>query len=123
MTEYLYSGCATLILFIVLLVIGKKGKVASDYIFFFWMIILFANVVTFIVISRYNYPSSRAGRVLVEFSEASVFLHGPVFLFYTLSLTSNHFNLTFKRTLHFVPFAICFILLLRGIRNGVGVSN
>jgi AraC-like DNA-binding protein len=123
MTEYVYAGCATLILFIVLLVIGKKRKVPSDYIFLFWMMILFVNVATFIVISRYNYPASKAGRVLVEFSEASVFLHGPVFMFYTLSLTSERLTFSFRQVLHFVPFLISFILLLRGIRNGVGVSN
>ena len=123
MTEYLYAGCATLILFISLLVVGKKGKGLSDYIFLAWLFILLINVATFIIIIRYNYPASFAGRVLVEFSEASVFLHGPVFLFYTLSLATTTFKLGSRQALHLIPFALCLGILISGIIFTKGVSN
>jgi len=123
MTENLYAGCATLIFFISLLVVGKKGKGLSDYIFLTWLCVLLVNVSTFIIIMRYNYPASFAGRILVEFSEASVFLHGPVFLFYTLSLVTTNFKLGFRQILHLIPFALCLGILISGIIFSKGVSN
>ncbi|MEP7109255.1 MAG: helix-turn-helix domain-containing protein [Ferruginibacter sp.] len=123
MTEYIYAGSATLILFIILLVAGKRKKGLPDRIFLTWLVILLVNVATFIVISRFNYPEFLAGRILVEFSEASVFLHGPVFLFYTLSLTTTSFNIGTRQTLHLVPFFIYFLILMVSIGNSTGVSN
>ena len=123
MTEYLYAGCATLILFIGLLVIGKKGKGLPDYIFLGWLFVLLINVTTFIVIIRYNYPASFAGRVLVELSEASVFLHGPIFLFYTLSLSTTNFKLGYRQVIHAIPFFLCLGILISGLIFGQGVSN
>ena len=123
MTEYLYAGCAMLILFISLLVAGKKEKGLSDYIFLTWLLILLVNVSTFIIIIRYNYPASFAGRILVEFSEASVFLHGPIFLFYTLSVTTTSFKVGFRQTLHLIPFALCLGILISGIILSRGVTS
>lgn len=115
MAEYLYAGCATLILFIILLVIGKKGRGVSDHIFLIWMVILLFNVATFIVVSQYNYPSFFTGKILVEFSEASVFLHGPLFLLYTQSLTVTGSQLQRKDAVHLVPFVGCFLILISTI--------
>jgi AraC-like DNA-binding protein len=123
MTEYLYTGCATLILFISLLVVAKKGKGLSDYIFLVWLFLLLVNVATFIIIILYNYPPSFGGRLLVEFSEASVFLHGPVFLFYTLSLTTTTFKLGARQVLHLIPFVLCLGILISGIIYTKGVGN
>jgi AraC-like DNA-binding protein len=123
MTEYLYAGCATLILFISMLVTGKKEKELSDYIFLGWLFMLLINVATFITIIRYNYPSSFLGKALVEFSEASVFLHGPVFLFYTLSLTAGNFKLGLRQAVHLIPFTLCLGTLISGIMFTGGVSN
>ena len=72
---------------------------------------------------RYNYPASFAGRILVEFSEASVFMHGPVFLFYTLSLATSNFKLGFRQILHLIPFAVSLGILISGIIFTNGVSN
>ena len=98
MTTYVYAGCATLLIFIILLVAGKKGKSLSDNVFLTWMVILLLNVSTFIVINRLGYPASYSLRMLVEFSEASVFIHGPLFLLYTLSLTTSAFKIKYLRT-------------------------
>jgi AraC-like DNA-binding protein len=123
MMDYLYGGCATLIIFIILLVAAKRVKVLSDYIFLCWMIILLVNVATFIVINRYDYPSSVSLRMLVEFSEASVFLHGPVFLAYTLSLTSPAIEFDLRKGIHLVPFLVCLIVLISAIKNKDGADN
>ena len=123
MTTYVYAGCATLLVFIILLVAGKKGKSLSDNVFLTWMVILLLNVSTFIIISRLGYPASYSLRMLVEFSEASVFIHGPLFLLYTLSLTSSAFKIKFRHVLHFVPFAACMIILLSAISNINGAAD
>jgi len=123
MTEYLYAGCAVLILFIGLLVIGKKGKGLPDYIFLVWLFILLVDVASFIIVSRFNYPSSIAGRFLVELSDASVFVHGPVFLFYVLSLTTTTFKLGFRQIVQLIPFVLCLGILLSGVILHNGVSD
>jgi hypothetical protein len=112
-----------LLIFIILLVTGKKGKGLSDYVFLAWMVILLLNVSTFIVINLLGYPASCPLRMLVEFSEASVFIHGPVFLLYTLSLTTPAFKLKFRHILHFVPFAACMIILVSAINNINGAAD
>ena len=123
MTEYLYTGCVTLIMFIVLLVAGKKNKMLPDYLFLSWMLLLLINVSTFIVINHYNYPGSVAGRLLVEFSDASVFLHGPLFYFYTLALTHNRFKLHFKNALHLLPLITGITILFTGIGANNGTDT
>ena len=115
MTEYLYSGTTILILFISLLIIGKKKRALSDYIFLIWLFILFINVSTFILTAKFNYPAFFAGRILVEISEASIFLHGPMFLFYTLSLSATGFRLGIRQILHLIPFAVCLFILVLGV--------
>jgi AraC-like DNA-binding protein len=123
MMDYLYGGCATLIIFIILLVGTKRLKLLSDYIFLCWMVVLLLNVATFIVINRFGYPASVSLRILVEFSEASVFLHGPVFLAYTMSLTSPAVKFDLRKAIHLVPFLVCLAVLISAIKNKDGADN
>lgn len=115
MAEYLYAGTSMLILFISLLIITKKRKALSDYIFLIWLFILFVNVVTFIVFARFGYPDFFTGKILIEITEASIFLHGPLFLFYTRSLSAPDFRLRSRHVLHIIPFAVCLLILILGI--------
>ena len=94
-----------------------------DYIFITWQLLLLLNVVTFIIISRFGYPGFLWGRLLVELSEASVFLHGPLFFFYTLSLTNTGFTINSRKLVHFLPFVICILILLPGVFSDKQVSN
>ena len=79
MVEYIYAGSVMLILFIILLVIEKKNKNISDYIFVTWLAVFLLNITTFFIVRNNIYPDNIGAKLLVEFSEASVFLHGPLF--------------------------------------------
>jgi AraC-like DNA-binding protein len=61
--------------------------------------------------------------VLVEFSDASVFVHGPLFFLYTLSLSDTRFQFERRHLSHFLPFAICLAILLPGAITGHQVPN
>jgi len=122
MTDYIYAGAATLIIFLSLLVGTKQKKELSDYIFIFWLLLLFVNSLSFIIIWRSNYPVSFAGRLIVEVSEASIFIHGPVFLFYTLSLTKAALKIKPRHLVHLIPFLVCLIILMAAIMVADGVS-
>lgn len=121
MVEYIYAGSVMLILFIILLVIEKKNKNISDYIFVTWLAVFLLNITTFFIVRNNIYPDNIGAKLLVEFSEASVFLHGPLFFLYTVSLTTASFRITPKKILHFVPFLAGFFILLAGLiyRNGI----
>lgn len=122
MTDYIYAGAATLLIFLSLLVGTKKQKALSDYIFIFWLLLLFVNSLSFIIIWRSNYPVSFAGRFIVEVSEASIFMHGPVFLFYTLSLTKADLKIKPRHLFHLIPFVFSLVMLIAAIMVADGVS-
>jgi len=122
MTDYIYAGSATLIIFLSLLIGTKQKKELSDYIFIFWLLLLFVNSLSFIIIWRCNYPVSFVGRLIVELSEASIFIHGPVFLFYTLSLTKADLKIKPRNLFHLIPFLFCLIILIAAIMVADGVS-
>ena len=114
--SYLYIGCGTLILFIISLIGGKKGKALSDYILMFWLLVFFANIFTLFLLEQNGYsPNSFSEKILFEFSEASIFLHGPFFLFYTLALTKPKFVLQSKHLVHTVLFFASFLFLVWGV--------
>jgi AraC-like DNA-binding protein len=112
MVEYLYIGTGSLILFMIALILGKARKEHSDYIFVLWLVIFLVNVISLTTIMKFGYPGSLPGRILIEFSEASVFIHGPLFWFYTLSLTEPGFQYRKQYLLHFLPFGMSYVLLL-----------
>lgn len=122
MTDYIYAGAATLIIFLSLLVGTKKRKELSDYILIFWLLLLFVNSLSFIIIWRSNYPVSFAGRFIVELSEASIFIHGPVFLFYTMSLTKAGLTIKPRHLFHLIPFLVCLLILMAAIMVADGVG-
>jgi AraC-like DNA-binding protein len=114
--SYLYIGCGFLISFIIALIAGKKGKALPDYILIVWLSIFLANIVTLFLLARTGYSAGSFGeRILFEFSEASIFLHGPFFWFYTLALTQPKFVFRKKYLLHLVPFFLSFLILVWGV--------
>jgi len=118
MVEYLYVASITIIAFLILLIISKPSKALSDVIFLSWLTVLLVNVFSFLIILKFNYPQMLAGKLLIELSETSVFLHGPIFLFYTFSLTRPNFRLSIKDGLHLLPFAVSFAMLAFFVLHG-----
>jgi AraC-like DNA-binding protein len=120
---YLYIGTGFLIIFIITLILGKQGKSAPDMILIAWLLVFLINVVTLFLVAQDGYvPKALAEKILFEFSEASIFIHGPFFWLYTLALTKPKFTFQQKHLLHAVGFAAGFIFLLLGILYSDGVS-
>ncbi len=110
--QYLHVASGTLILFAIALVAGKKYRHLPDYIFLCWLLLFLVDVLSFILISRGISSLSNWGNVLLAFSEASLFLHGPFFWLYAASLSRPMFKIERTHMLHLVPFIVCFVYLL-----------
>jgi AraC-like DNA-binding protein len=109
---YLHTATASLILFTIALLTGKK-KNLPDYILIFWLVVLLSNMTAFFVLAAYSPPFNSLNSLLLEFSDSSTFLHGPIFWFYTLSLTKPDFRFKNSELLHLLPFI--FVVILKSI--------
>ncbi|MGL1886103.1 MAG: helix-turn-helix domain-containing protein [Reichenbachiella sp.] len=120
--EHLYAASINLAIFIIVLILGKKDKRHSDYILLVWLIVLAANFTSFFLyeISGLNVENWKL--LIFEFTESSIFLHGPVLFFYALSLTSISFTFKPKYFLHFLPFIIAIVILIIPIVRGISIS-
>ncbi|ULQ50896.1 helix-turn-helix domain-containing protein [Flavihumibacter fluvii] len=98
--QLLYLASEILVLFILLVILGKKNKQSHDKILILWLFLILVNTQGFNLQpgSRYYY--------FIELSSAVVFLHGPVIFFYYLTLTSKKNILNGKHLLHLLPFII-----------------
>lgn len=117
--QYLAIGSGTLILFLFALIRGKRNKGLADYIMMIWLFLFLTNIAAIFVINKYGILHFFLIKLLLEFSEASIFLHGPVFWFYTLSLTRISFQFRKKELVHLIPFLAGFAILFKGIISGV----
>ena len=121
--SYLYIGCGFLIIFIISLISGKRGKTLSDFILLVWLLVFLANIFTLFLLAQNGYsPDSFPEKILFEFSEASIFLHGPFLWFYTLALTQPKFVLRKEHLVHLVLFFASFLFLVWGVIYEGGVS-
>lgn len=109
---YLHTATASLVLFTIALLTGKK-KNLSDYILISWLIVLLSNMIAFFILLTYSPPFNLLNNLLLEFSDTSTFLHGPIFWFYTLSLTKHDFRFNKSDLLHILPFL--FVVILKSI--------
>lgn len=98
--EILHLASTILLTFFIALLVAKRGKSLADRILFFWLLCLLLNIVTILVIER----GWAHFTLLLNFSDSSIFLHGPLIWFYTLALTRPDFGLRFRDGLHFIPF-------------------
>jgi AraC-like DNA-binding protein len=111
--HYLHVATATLILFTISLILGRQ-KQLSDWILICWLIIFFSNVSIFFLLESYPEPSYTWQIILLDFSDASVLLHGPVFWLYTCALTRPGFRLRWKHIFHVIPFLVLLVLIFSG---------
>ena len=112
---YLIVASGSLSIFIIALVLGKKRKGVSDYILVIWLFLFVLNFVSLFLLNTSETPFGFWETVFYEFSNASIFLHGPILFFYTLSLTTHDFLLKPKYGYHAVPFFLGFLFFLVSI--------
>jgi len=110
---YLHIACTSLILFTIALLIGKQKKL-PDYILIAWLTIFLSNLATFIYIGGFPYNFGFWGNLLVQISDSSVFLHGPAFWFFTLSVSKRNFRFAQRDVWHLMPFIVVAILRCSG---------
>ncbi|MFN8258533.1 MAG: helix-turn-helix domain-containing protein [Bacteroidales bacterium] len=118
--QYLFVSTAALILFMISLLISKKDRRISDNLLAMWLFVFFANMVTLFIVNSDPKPDNLLIGFIVEFSEASLFLHGPLLFFYTISLTRPNFRLAQKHLLHSIPFFISYLYLILGLFFEIG---
>jgi AraC-like DNA-binding protein len=112
--HYLHVATATLILFTISLILGRQ-KQLSDWILISWLIVFFSNVAVFFMLELHQQSSFSSWEIiLLDFSDASVFLHGPAFWLYTCALTRPGFRLQPRHIFHVIPFLIFIVLILSG---------
>jgi AraC-like DNA-binding protein len=116
--EYLHSASIGLAVFIIALILGKRNRSVSDHFLVLWLCILTVNFVSVFLLNTKNGDFVVWERLLLEFSEASIFIHGPILYFYTLSLTQVSFEVNRRNALHAIPFFLALSLLVVPIFYG-----
>jgi len=115
--DYLFVASGSLTIFIIALVLGKKSKTLSDYILIFWFLIFVINFISLFILNRATFPLSFWEKIILEFSEVSIFIHGPILWFYTLSLTKPNFRFKPEYMFHAIPFCLSYVYFLVNIHN------
>ncbi|MCP4976207.1 MAG: AraC family transcriptional regulator [Maribacter sp.] len=113
--QYLFVASGGLTLFIIALILGKKNKNLSDRILLVWLFIFAANLISLFVLYRATEPFNSWEQLILEFSEVSIFAHGPILWVYTLSLTIENFRLQEKHVYHLIPFCLGYLFFLTHI--------
>ncbi len=104
--QLLYLASEILVLFILLVILGKKNKRAHDKILILWLSLILINT------QGFNLQPASGFYFFIELSGAVVFLHGPVIWFYFRSLSSKIFHFKVKDLLHLIPFVINLVIIL-----------
>lgn len=96
----------TLSIFFSMLILSKKGKNISDKILVIWLFVIAYHFLSFFIeLNHYKYYN-----ILIEFSGALVFLHGPLILAYILSIHKKK-HLPNYFYIHFAPSLINIALI------------
>ncbi len=116
--QYLFVASGSLTLFIIALVLGKKNRSLPNTILVVWLAVFVANLLSLFVLYEAQPPFSTIQNLILEFSEVSIFAHGPLLWLYTKSLTEVGFRLNRGHLWHFVPFALGYLFFLLFIFSG-----
>jgi AraC-like DNA-binding protein len=119
--HYLHVATATLIVFTISLILGRQ-KQLPDWILICWLSIFFSNVATFFILESSPEPSSIWEIILLDTSDASIFLHGPIFWLYTCALTRPAFRFNSRHIFHLIPFLVFLVLILSGLLYNPGTT-
>jgi AraC-like DNA-binding protein len=92
-------------LFLGFMIIRKKSKLPSDK-FLFCIFVVYAITIGGTYIDDYNSVNNYSLHHLLNISWLFLFLHGPLFWFYTKFLIEENMKLKYINLLHFAPFVI-----------------
>lgn len=121
--QYLFVASGSLTLFIIALILGKRNKSLPNRILVVWLIVFVANLISLFVLYEAALPFSLGQHLILEFSEVSIFAHGPLLWLYTKSLTEEGFCLKWKYVYHFIPFGIGYFLFLIQIFSNTEMAS
>ncbi len=108
---YLHAASVGMAVFIIALILGKRDRSVSDHLLVLWLLILTVNFVSVFLLNTKHGDFAFWEQLVLEFSDASIFIHGPILYFYTLSLTTFSYELHPRIGVHAIPFLISFSLL------------
>lgn len=110
--QQLFSAGIGLTIFIMALILGKKNRSATDYVLVFWLLVFSLYLISILLLNSNQQEFELYEFLMLEFTEASIFLHGPILFLYTQSLTDFSFRIKLKQIFHFVPFMASFVFLV-----------
>ncbi|MEO0572227.1 MAG: hypothetical protein AAF039_11025, partial [Bacteroidota bacterium] len=116
--QYLFVASGSLTLFIMALILGRKERSLSNSILVAWLILFVINLISLFILYEAEATFSIPQQLILEFSEVSIFAHGPLLWLYTKSLTEESFSLKREHVYHFVPFGLGYALFLIQIFSG-----
>ncbi len=91
------------------LLVHKNGRKLSNRLLAFLLIILSFHLSEYLNIATGFYQQAPH---LIGISVPFIFLIGPIFHLYTVSLHQHEFRIDLKQALHFAPSVFCYIILL-----------
>ena len=115
----LYSASGVLCLFYIGLLLSKPRRERHDYMLAGWFVLILLGIIT----TYLNHNEMTQWYPLFEFTDGSVFLHGPIMWFYTRMLTEKGFRFRITDLWHVIPFALGTVFLMIPVIQGGNISN
>ena len=115
----LYSASGVLCLFYMGLLLSKPRRERHDYMLAGWFVLILLGIIT----TYLNHNQMTQWSPLFEFTDGSVFLHGPIMWFYTRMLTEKSFRFKIIDLWHVIPFLVGILFLMIPVFQGKSISN
>lgn len=108
--QYLFVICGVFSLLFSLLLFTRKNKEYEHWFLAFMFLLITVNCAFVFAFSASTEPYYV--KIFSELNYAIPLLYGPLFLYYTKSLTTKEFKLSGWDYVHYLPFLIFFIIIL-----------
>lgn len=108
--QYLFVICGVFSALFSLLLFTRKEKEYEHWFLAFMFLLVTVNCSFVFAFS--SSPGPYYVKIFSELNYAIPLLYGPLFLYYTKSLTTKNFTLTGWDYLHYLPFGLFFIIIL-----------
>ncbi|MEZ4991388.1 MAG: AraC family transcriptional regulator [Saprospiraceae bacterium] len=102
-----------------LLLLTKKQRSTADYLLASWFLLILLAITTIYI----NYNGLTGPQWLVELTDISVYLYGPILWFYTKALTDSRFQFGKQDTLHLLPFVVSACYVLYHLFFGIAIDE